>query len=147
MARLWMAASLAALGLAGCAIGSVSDGGSLSGSFEVAQDYRQAFLAARKQAERCLVGDGGYEVRAERNDAAGTGLIRVVPRLVEGQVARIEVVPQGADRTRVDVSMWGRSIWNADAMRAMHDAVVFGVPSCTTYMPGKSKDADWFHTR
>jgi len=32
--------------------------------------------------------------------------------------------------------MWGKSIWNTDALRAMREAVVYGVPSCVAYMPG-----------
>jgi len=141
---MWMAAAAVVLGLAGCAIGAAPGGGALSGSFEVATPYRQAYQAARQQAERCLVGEGGYQVVGGLDDGARTGLVRVVPRLVDGEMARVEVSALDAGRSRVRVSMWGRSLWNDEAMRAMHDAVVFGVPSCGTYMPGGAKDQDWF---
>jgi hypothetical protein len=43
--------------------------------------------------------------------------------------------------------MWGRSLWDAKAMVAMHDAVYFSSPSCSTYIPPQQgvDPAAWFH--
>ncbi|ARP95459.1 BPTD_2524 family lipoprotein [Bordetella genomosp. 13] len=146
MAGNWMAAGMAALALAGCSVGTAPGGGDLSGSFDAAVGLQRAYQASRQQAERCLVGDGGYEVVSNLDQSASRGHLYVRPKLVEGEVARVELSAIDANRTRVQVSMWGKSIWNEGAMRAMHDAVVFGVPSCTTYMP-TDKDSNknsWF---
>lgn len=146
MAGKWIAAGMAALALAGCSVGSAPGGGDLSGSFDAATSLQRAYQASRQQAERCLVGDGGYEVVGNLDQAAGRGQLYVRPKLIQGEMARVDLSAIDANRTRVQVSMWGKSIWNEGAMRAMHDAVVFGVPSCTTYMPtdkGSDKNA-WF---
>ncbi|HEY0296534.1 MAG TPA: hypothetical protein VGC69_14495 [Bordetella sp.] len=137
---------LAATALSGCSIG-IGTGGSLSGSFEAPVGYRQAYQTALAQAQLCLVGDGAYRVEGRVDETTHAGRLSVVPKLVDGrEMARVEVSAAGDARARVRVEMWGESLWNANAMRAMHDAVYFSAPSCAVYIPpqsGESPDA-WF---
>ncbi|WP_144635324.1 BPTD_2524 family lipoprotein [Bordetella genomosp. 13] len=146
MAGKWIAAAMAALALAGCSVGMEPGGGALSGSFDANVSLRQAYQSARQQAELCLLGEGGYDVVGSLDEAARRGEMRVRARLTSGDVASVALSSIDGGRTRATVNMWGRGIWDETAMRAMHDAIVFGAPSCTTYMP-RDKGTDpnaWF---
>jgi hypothetical protein len=123
--------------LAGCSVG-MSGGSGLSGSFDAPVDYRRAYQSAHEQAETCLLGNGGYKIEGGLEASRRAGLVSVVPKLLgSGEMARVELSAIDDAHTRVNVSMWGEGIWDASAMRAMRDAVNFGVASCTTYMPVK----------
>lgn len=144
------AVALAVAALSGCAVGLGPDGTSLSGDFDAPVGYRQAYQSALDQAKLCLLGSGAYHVQGGLDPAAHSGHLRVVANLVDSrEMARVEVSSAGPDRSRVHVQMWGRSIWDAKAMRAMHDAVYFSSPSCSVYIPpqtGVNPDA-WFHIK
>lgn len=134
--------------LSGCAMGIGSGGAALSGSFEAPVAYAQAYQSAVDQAKLCLLGsDSAYRIDGRLDAAARSGSFRIVPKMIGTQeVARVDVSADGDARARVHVQMWGRSIWDAKAMRAMHDAVYFNAPSCTAYIPGPTGvDPDaWF---
>ncbi|WP_459614433.1 BPTD_2524 family lipoprotein [Bordetella sp. 2513F-2] len=139
-----IAAAALVAALAGCAVGNDPGGAGLSGSFEVPTGYQAAYEAAVAQAERCLLGQGGYRVERRLDAAAQAAQVRVVAPFFGGEMARVEIVAQGAGRSRVQLGMWGRSIWDRDAMHAMRQAIVFGVPSCRAYMPGLPETgSDW----
>ncbi|SAI55189.1 lipoprotein [Bordetella ansorpii] len=149
MAGKWIAASMAAWALAGCSVGMEPGGGALSGSFDANVSLRQAVQSARQQAEMCLVGDGGYAVASNLDDAARRGEVRITGKLTSSDVATVALTAIDGGRTRATVNMWGRGIWDETAMRAMHDAILFGTPSCTSYMP-RDKGSDpnaWFTRR
>ena len=139
---------LAAAALSGCTMGLGSGHAALSGSFEAPVAYKQAYQSAVDQAKLCLAdSDSAYRVDGRLDEAARSGSFRVVSKMIGTQeVARVEVSAEGEARAKVHVEMWGRSIWDSKAMRAMHDAVYFGVPSCTAYIPGQTGvDPDaWF---
>jgi len=148
MAGKWIAAGLGALALAGCAVGTAPGEGALSGSFDAAVSLRQAYQAARQQADLCLLGEGGYEAVGNLDEAGGRGQLSVQGKLGPGEVAGVALSSIDATHTRVRVSMWGKNLWAEPAMRAMHDAIMFGAPSCTTYMPRvKDKDPNAWFTR
>ena len=143
-------AVLAVAALSGCAVGLGSNSASLAGDFDAPVAYRQAYQSAVDQAKLCLLGSGAYHVEGGIDAAANKGVMRVVANLVESrEMARVEVSPVGANRTRVHVQMWGRSLWDAKAMVAMHDAVYFSSPSCTAYIPPQdgADPAAWFHVK
>jgi hypothetical protein len=139
---------LAAVALSGCALGIGSGRAALSGSFEAPVPYKQAYQSAVDQAKLCLLGDdAAYRVDGRLDESARSGSFRIVSRMIDSQeAARVEVSADGDARVKVHVEMWGKSIWDVKAMRAMHDAVYFNTPSCTAYMPGQTGvDPDaWF---
>jgi hypothetical protein len=153
MSRIYIARWAAALSVAallgGCSVG-VGSSGTLSGSFDAPVGYRKGYENAIEQARTCLVGEGAYQVDGALDDAGRRGRVRVVPKLLDGSpMATVDVSGLDEGHSRVSVEMWGSSLWDAAAMRAMRDAVVFGVPSCTAYMPARrdaSYDA-WFSRR
>lgn len=136
MYRILLAGSALALGLLGCTTGIVSGDSSPSRAFSAPVSAQAAYKAALEQANMCLRGaDGGYRVVGNFNEAAGSGQVRVVAPVFDGEVAQVDVNGTGAATSDIKVTMWGRGIWNAAASDAMHDAIIFGVPSCTVYMP------------
>lgn len=136
------AAAVALAGLAACSTGISSGGGSPSDSFTAQSDYREAYRAATAQAERCLQGSGAYKVRGEL-DAAGQGaLVRVVAPFTGDDVARVRIAAIDARQSKVDIVMWGRGLWNTDAVRAMREAIIYGVPSCVAFMPGDPRPSE-----
>lgn len=129
----------AAVLVSGCALGVDGSGNVPRATFEVAQSVPSALDAARVQADTCLRGDGGaYHVLRE-GDGDQRGSIVVRAPFTENDIARVDATALGNGRSKVDVVMWGRSIWNQDAIAAMRDAVTFRVPSCKAYMPEPSQ--------
>ena len=94
------------------------------GNYWLQTNYQDAYRYATVQAERCLVGQGGYRVVGELDDNARTGLVRVVAPFFDGEMARVEIGAIDAHSSNVYIGMWGKSIWNTDALRAMREAVV-----------------------
>jgi hypothetical protein len=122
--------------LAGCGVGITPGGASLSGSFNAPMNVQRAYQGAYDQARLCLLGTGGYKIEGGLDAARRGGVVRVAPALFGGgDVASVEVAAVSDAQTRVTVSMWGKSLWDASAMHAMHDAVIFGAPSCASFMP------------
>jgi hypothetical protein len=143
-------AVLAATALSGCTVGLGANSASLAGDFEAPVAYRQAYQSAVDQAKLCLLGSGAYHVEGGLDTAARKGTIRVVANLVDSrEMARVEVTPAGENRAKVRVQMWGRSLWDAKAMVAMHDAVYFSSPSCSVYIPPQQgvDPTAWFHVK
>ncbi|ANY15873.1 BPTD_2524 family lipoprotein [Bordetella pseudohinzii] len=133
----------AVLVLAGCAVGSGPNGGALSADMQAQVSVQSAYDAAVAQAERCLVGQGGYRVDGQVNERSA--LMRVLAPFGSNEMTRVEITSTGPASSAVRINMWGRSIWNADALRAMKEAITFGVPSCVAYMPGdpQPKEEVW----
>lgn len=129
-------AAMAVAGLSACSTGISPGGSHPSDSVTVQSDYRAAYAAATAQAQRCLRGEGGaYTVHGTVDDATRTAQVRVEAPITGDDVARVKIVGQGDQQSQVDILMWGRGIWNEGAVRAMRAAVIYQVPSCTTYMP------------
>ena len=143
-------AAAAVAALSGCSVGLGPTNSSLSGDFDAPVNYRQAYQSALDQTKLCLLGSGAYHTEGRLDDATHSGVVIVVANLVSSrEMSRVQVSAAGEKRTRVHVQMWGRSLWDAKAMRAMHDAVYFSAPSCGVYIPpppGSNPDA-WFHIK
>ncbi|OWT77585.1 hypothetical protein CEY04_12605 [Achromobacter sp. HZ28] len=137
--RITAAASVLAVGLAGCAIG-ITPGQSPSGDYKVEVGYQKAYQLARTQAEQCLTGKDAYQVRGTVDDAGRKATLRVTAPFSDNDVARVDIVGIDAGHSDVHIAMWGRSVWNADAVIAMRDAIRFQVPSCVSYMPSDTNN-------
>lgn len=135
MIRITVAAVVAAVGLTACSTG-LSDGGGLRDSFTVQSNYQEAYQAAKSQAERCLRGTGAYTVHGQLDETARTGLVRVEAAFTGEDVTRVRVAATDERHSQVEIAMWGRGLWNRDAVRAMREAIIYDVPSCVGYMPG-----------
>ncbi|MFC4274493.1 BPTD_2524 family lipoprotein [Achromobacter aloeverae] len=133
------AATVLAVSLAGCSMG-IQPGQSPSGDYKVEVGYRKAYEAARAQAELCLTAKDAYKVRGEVDDAGRKATLRVTAPLTDNDVARVDIVGIDAGHSDVHIAMWGRSIWNGDAMIAMRDAIRFQVPTCVSYMPSDTNN-------
>jgi len=132
---------LAVAALSGCGVGP--DGGALSGSFDAPVGYQKAYQSALAQTQLCLLANGAYRIDSQLDSATRTGRLRVVGSLFgRKEAARVELTAINDTHTRVQVDMWGRRDWDASAMRAMRDAVVYSVASCRSYMP--QPNDEWF---
>ncbi|AZY49360.1 BPTD_2524 family lipoprotein [Bordetella avium] len=142
---MFKAISLASLvlALAGCAVGTGPNDGAVSGEVQAQVPLKAAYDAAVAQAQRCLVGQGGYRVEGQLNET--TAVMRVLPPFGSNEMARVEIKSTGPQSSTAHINMWGRSIWNSDAVRAMKDAITYGLPSCVAYMPGspQPKEEVW----
>jgi len=129
-------AAVSLMGLAACSTGLSSGGNHPSASLTVPLDVSSVYKAATAQAERCLRGEGGaYTVHGTMDDAKRTASVRVQAPFTGDDVARVTIVGEGERQSKVDIHMWGRGIWNDGALRAMREAVIYQVPSCSTFMP------------
>ncbi|GAB1579507.1 BPTD_2524 family lipoprotein [Bordetella petrii] len=142
MIRIAVAAAACAVGLAGCSSGISAGGNSPTDSFTAQSDYREAYRAANAQAERCLRGSGAYQVVGGLDQAGGGASLRVVAPFTGADVARVRIAALNERQSKVDITMWGRGIWNSDAVRAMREAIIYGVPSCVSYMPGDPRPSE-----
>jgi hypothetical protein len=122
--------------LAGCTLG-ISEGQSPHTSFTADVNYHRALHTADRQARDCLRGEGAYSVITTEDAASHSGLVRVVAPLFSNDVARVVIKGDGDSRSNVDVTMWGRNIWDKTALDAMRDAIRYSATSCTSYMPGE----------
>ena len=136
MYRNLVAASALALGLAGCSLGISSDSASPHSEFKAPVAFKDAYDAVIRQANACLRStDNAYRVVSDLNESAQTGVVRVLAPYSDREMSRVDLKSLGPKSTDVRVVMWGKGTWDAAAMRAMQDAVYYGLVSCSTYMP------------
>lgn len=122
--------------LAGC--GSASFNSALSTTYISKVNYQDVFERAREQANYCWRTETGYPVVAELNSTNKTAFVAVTGLFGSSRMAELTAREVEGNSTEVKIAVDGVSVWNAGAIRAMKDAVEFGVPSCTSYMPTKS---------
>lgn len=119
--------------LAGCSLG-IDGSPAPRASFEADRSVAQVLDSAQAQAKLCLTANDAYKVeRLDANAGAGSVVVRVP--FTNNDIARVDANALSSTRTKVEIVMWGRNIWDANAVDAMRDAVVFGVSSCKAYMP------------
>ena len=140
MLRILAGTALLVTGLAGCALGIDADGKSPHGHYQVEVGYRAAYETAMQQARQCLTGKDAYTVRGQIDDVSRKATVRVIAPFTSNDIARVEIAALDTSRSDLHIAMWGRSIWNGDAVIAMRDAIRFGVPSCVSYMPSDRND-------
>lgn len=140
MLRRFIAATGLALtgALAGCALG-ISDTQSPHLDFTANVEYARAIRSAQAQANECLRGKDAYSVSATRDDASHSGLVRIIAPFTDNDIARVEIKGSGSARSDVRIVMWGKGIWDQNAINAMRDAIVYDATSCTSFMPGVKK--------
>jgi hypothetical protein len=137
LSAAWAGLGLAIAGaLAGCSLG-INEGQSPHTNFTADVDYHRALRSADKQARECLRGEGAYTVTTTEDEASRSGLVRVTAPLFANDVARVVIKGVGEGRSNVDVTMWGKNIWDKTALDAMRDAIRYSATSCTSYMPGE----------
>lgn len=136
MYRKLVAASVLALGLAGCSIGISQDGSSPHSEFKAPVAFKDAYDAVIRQSNACLrSADNAYRVVTDLNESAQSGVVRVLAPYSDNEMTRVDLKAAGAKTTDVRIVMWGKGTWDAAAMRAMQDAIYYGLVSCSTYMP------------
>ena len=124
-----------AASLSGCALGITPESGSPSSNFTANVEYQQAWRMADAQAKQCLPGDSAYAVRGGVDSVGRTAQTLVEAPFTRNDIVRVEIKALDASRSEVRIAMWGEGIWNQVAVDAMHDAIVYGVTGCTSYMP------------
>jgi hypothetical protein len=136
MYRNLVAASALALGLAGCSMGISQDGSSPHSEFKAPVAFKDAYATAIRQSRDCLRStDNAYRVVADLNQSAQSGVVKVLAPYGDNEMSRVELQAEGAKSTAVRIAMWGKGTWDAAAMRAMQDALYYGLVSCSSYMP------------
>ncbi|MGY6269621.1 BPTD_2524 family lipoprotein [Achromobacter denitrificans] len=136
MYRNLVAASALALGLAGCSMGISQTGSSPHSEFKAPVAFKDAYATAIRQSNDCLRStDNAYRVVADLNESAQSGVVQVLAPYSDNEMSRVELKAAGAKSTDVRIVMWGKGTWDAAAMRAMQDAVYYGLVSCSSYMP------------
>ncbi|WP_313370812.1 BPTD_2524 family lipoprotein [Achromobacter animicus] len=136
MYRNLVAASALALGLAGCSLGISPDSASPHSEFKAPVAFKDAYDAVIRQSNACLRStDNAYRVVSDLNESAQSGVVRVLAPYSDREMSRVDLKPEGPKSTDVRIVMWGKGTWDPAAMRAMQDAVYYGLVSCSTYMP------------
>jgi hypothetical protein len=135
MLRIFAAAAALALGLAGCTLGIAPGTPAPSGDYKLGVSYQDAYKSAVAQARLCLTGDDAYKIENSLDTVGRTAQVRVVAPFTSNDIARVDIAAIDDRNSQVKVVMWGRGIWNADAVIAMRDAIRFNLPACASYMP------------
>jgi hypothetical protein len=138
MFRIFAAAATVALGLAGCTFGIAPGNDTPSGDYKIAVNYQSAYGVAVDQAQQCLTGKSAYRVVSKLDVPARKGQVKVLAPFTDNDIALVNLAAIDDTHTDVHIEMWGRSIWNADAVTAMRDAIQFQIPACASYMPSDS---------
>ena len=129
-------------GLAGCAVGTAPGAGAVNGDYKVNVYYLDAYRSAIAQSERCLLGQGGYRVVNEVDEGQRKATVRVLAPFSDSEMSSVTITGADTKSSDVRITMWGKSIWNTDALRAMREAVVYGLPSCVAFMPGDPQPSE-----
>jgi hypothetical protein len=140
MLRMLAAATVATLGLVGCSLGISPGGDSPSADYTIDVNYQDAYKMAQAQAKQCLVGQDAYSVKADMDTVARKAVVRVRAPFTDNDIARVDIAAKSATQSDVRIAMWGRSVWNDQAIVAMRDAIRFGIPACTSYMPARDEE-------
>ncbi|CAB3631548.1 MAG: hypothetical protein E2602_08575 [Achromobacter sp.] len=136
MVRNLVAASALALGLAGCSLGISQDGTSPHSEFKAPVAFKDAYATTVRQANACLRStDNAYRVVSNLDERAQTAVVRVLAPYSDNEMTRVDLKAAGPKTTDTRIVMWGKGTWDAAAMRAMQDAIVYGMSSCASYMP------------
>ncbi len=126
----WLIWALPAV-LAGC--GGVGPG-SPGETFKAPVAYQEVYRRAVDQADYCLRGVTGYPVTGGIDTAARTSQM-VVKGDLGGALTVVDARALDDNSSEVSVKVVGMNIWDAKAVKAMKDAILFGVPGCSNYMP------------
>lgn len=140
MFRILAAAAALVLGLAGCSLGIAPGSESPARSYKLAVNYQDAYKTAEAQARMCLVGKDAYSVVGNLDTSSRKGVVRVTAPFTDNDIVRVDVSAIDEKNSDVRIAMWGRGTWNGDAVVAMRDAIRFGLPSCTSFMPSDTND-------
>jgi hypothetical protein len=124
-----------AMALSACTFGITQGAQTPQGTYDLPVNYRSAYQSALQQARACLLANDYYKTASVLNDSTRTGVVRVLSPFSDNDFARVDINAIDDQHSRVHIVMWGERIWNANAVVAMRDAIRFGVPSCTSYMP------------
>lgn len=136
MVRNLVAASALALGLAGCSLGISQDGSSPHSEFKAPVAFKDAYATTLRQANACLRStDDAYRVVSNLDESAQSAVVRVLAPYSDSEMTRVDLKAAGPKTTDTRIVMWGKGTWDAAAMRAMQDAIVYGMSSCSSYMP------------
>jgi hypothetical protein len=135
MLRIFAAAAVLALGLAGCSLGIAPGRESPSGDYKLGVNYQDAYKTAVAQARLCLTGQDAYRVVDDVDTVGRKALVRVEAPFTRNDIARVDITALDDHTSNVRIAMWGQGIWDADAVIAMRDAIRFGLPACVSYMP------------
>lgn len=130
MKAKWLIWALPAVA-AGC--GSVGSG-SPGETFTAPVPYQEVYRRALDQANYCLRGVTGYPVSGGVDTAARTSQVLVKGDL-SNTLALVDARALDGNSSEVTVKVAGFNLWDAKAVKAMKGAILFGVPSCTNYMP------------
>lgn len=130
MKAKWLLWTLPAI-LAGCGgVGPNTPGE----TFRAPVPYQEVYRRAVDQADYCLRGETEYPVTGGVDTAARTSQMVVKGDLI-GLLAQVDARAIDDNSSEVTVKLAGFNIWDAKAGNAMKSAILFGVPSCTNYMP------------
>lgn len=132
MKTLVVSLGLAAM-LSGCVMGIKPGDDSPSISYNVPRSYQTVYLRAQNQAGECLRGKNQYEVYAQVDPVAQSGVVLVRGPLGGAEVARTEIKAIDAQNTHVTQTVWGRSPWDQDALKAMRESIGMDTSVCVTY--------------
>jgi hypothetical protein len=131
--KAFVVSLLGATVLSGCVMGIKSGGDSPTVSYTVPRSYQTVYLRAQNQADECLRGKNQYEVYAQVDPVAQSGVVSVRGPLGDAEVARTELKALDAKTTQVVQTVWGHSPWDEDALKAMRESIRMDTSVCVTY--------------
>lgn len=119
----------------GC--GGITSSTAPTTTFVAQVNYKDVFERAKEQANYCWRSITDYPIVANLNETDKTVEVYVTGLLGSTRMAELSGRAINNNSTEVKIAASGVNIWNRGAVKAMREAVEFGVPTCTSYMPTK----------
>lgn len=104
-------------------------------TFVLPRAYQEVYQLALVQAKECWSDDGGLPVKGQLDPTALTAQVFVTNGLGSGRYGQVDIRALDDKNSEITVRLAGVNIWDAAALAAMHEALQFGVWTCTRYMP------------
>ena len=103
--------------------------------FVLPVSYQDLFQRATAQAQRCWSGDTEFPIKGELDSTNRMAQVSVTGELGATRYGQVDIRALNDKSSEITIMVSGIGIWNAASIAAMHEALQFGVPTCTSYMP------------
>ena len=104
-------------------------------TFVLPRAYQELYQLAKLQVQQCWSDDGELPVKGQLDPATRTAQVWVVGGFGGARYGQIDIRALDDKNSEITTYAVDLNIWNRASVAAVREALQFGVPSCSTYMP------------
>ncbi|MEI7568864.1 MAG: hypothetical protein WCJ34_05405 [Alcaligenaceae bacterium] len=105
-------------------------------TFVLPRAYQELYQLAKLQVQQCWSDGDTLPVKGQLDIATRTAQVWVVGGLGGVRYGQIDIRALDDKNSEISTYAVDADIWNRASVAAVHEALQFGVPTCSTYMPG-----------